>query len=691
MRLAAGASGAHGLATGRRVDYRAGVSDAPPPSAGAGAPEAQPSSRLGLAGAIGLLLLGATWAWWAWQDGAYFAVVLLPGTVLLCAGAALLIGFAPLRIDLRLSKPVIVALVALVALAAWAALSALWSPAPDTAVGDGQRIAVYALAFGLGVVVCNLLGPRMKLSLLPLAFAGAFAGVATIIALHGADRALDVLETDGTLDFPLGYRNANAAFFAVAMFPALGLAADRDYDWRLRALSLGTATLCIDLLLLSQSRASIPAMAIALVVYTLASPYRVCALCWLLLATLPALGVLPALTDLYHAAGDAGDRLLGLTDEMQHAAAMTALTSIVAIAVGAVAAFFERRLPGVGRNPARGNRAVLIGLAGLALAGLVGFVVAVGNPATWVSDRAHEFRYSGTPDLSGESSRFGLNLGSNRYDAWRVALLEVEDAPLNGGGGGAYQYAYLQRRDTPTQNLRDAHSVEMELLSELGIVGLVLFVVTLGAATIGVLRARKLGPAASGIGAIALASATYWLIHTSVDWFWPYPAVTAPVLGLLGCACAPAVRAQVRSRARSPFRIGVIVAVVLLAMSAVPPFLSQRYVDDAYDEWRTDLPRAYDDLDRARSLNRLSDLPLLAEGSIAQASGDQDRALSAFREAEAKRPEEWATHYLLAELQLRSDRAAARDQIRQALSLNPLDPQIRALARKLDVPVEPSA
>ena len=190
----------------------------------------------------------------------------------------------------------IVALVALVLLALWSLASALWSPAPDTAVGDAQRIAVYALAFGLGIVVCNLLGPRMKLSLLPLAFAGAFAGVATIIALHGADRALDVLETDGTLDYPLGYRNANAAFFAIAMFPALGLASDRDLDWRLRAVSLGSATLCIDLLLLSQSRASIPAMLVALFVYLVASPYRVRALCWLALAVLPALGILPALT-----------------------------------------------------------------------------------------------------------------------------------------------------------------------------------------------------------------------------------------------------------------------------------------------------------------------------------------------------------------------------------------------------------
>ena len=149
------------------------------------------------------------------------------------------------------------------------------------------------------------------------------------------------------------------------------------------------------------------------------------------------------------------------------------------------------------------------------------------------------------------------------------------------------------------------------------------------------------------------------------------------------------MRAQVRSRGRSPLRIGIVVALVLLAVSAVPPFLSQRYVDDAYAEWRTDLPRAYDDLEPPRSLNRLSDLPLLAEGSIAQASGDRERALAAFREAEAKRPEEWATHYLLAELLMRSDRAAAREQIRQALELNPLDVQIQALAKQ--APGRPSS
>ena len=225
----------------------------------------------------------------------------------------------------------------------------------------------------------------------------------------------------------------------------------------------------------------------------------------------------------------------------------------------------------------------------------------------------------------------------------------------------------------------------MELLSELGIVGLALFIIAVVAAVLGVLRARRLGPSAAALAAIALASTGYWLVHTSVDWFWPYPAITAPILALLGCACAPAVRTQRRQPGPPLARIGVVAALALLALSAVPPFLSQRYVDDAYAGWRTDLDRAYDDLDRARSLNRLSDLPLLAEGSIAKAAGDRTRALAAFREAAEKRPEEWATHYLLAELLARSDPSQAREQIRTALELNPLAFNVRALARSLGV------
>ncbi len=643
---------------------------------------ARQTPRLEPAAWLALAVLSFVWSWWAWQKGAYFGVVLLPGAIVLCIATLLLVRSAPWRVDLGLSPPVVVTITALTALGIWTLLSALWSPAPDVAVGDGQRVLVYALAFGLGLALCNLLGPQLKLSLVPLAAAAAFAGLITAVTLATSGSPAAVLERAGTLEFPLGYRNAEAAFFGIALFPALGLAADRALDWRIRAAAAGTATLCIDLFLLAQSRGSMPAMALALVVYTLASPYRVRAISWLGLVALPALAIIPALTSLF----DAADGGLGapVLDEMHRAGLIALLTTIAGAGLGAVCARFEDRIPGLGSHTGDSNRRVAVALAATVAVLAVGFVAAVGDPVHWLGDRADEFREGGSPDLSGESSRFTFNAGSDRYDIWRVALDEAASDPLFGDGAGGFQYAYLRERETPTQNLRDAHSVELEALSELGLPGLALLVTALVAMTIGVVRAGTLGPSAATLSAIALASGGYWLVHASVDWFWAYPAITAPVIALAGSACAPAIRALHRRSTRS-WRGWLIGGLAVLAVSAIPPWLSERYVNDAYASWRTNLTRAYDDLDNARRLNALTDTPLLAEGAIARAAGDRERALVALREAVDQRPEEWAAHYLLAELQARSNPAVARNEIRVALELNPLDAQIQALATRLGV------
>ena len=212
---------------------------------------------------------------------------------------------------------------------------------------------------------------------------------------------------------------------------------------------------------------------------------------------------------------------------------------------------------------------------------------------------------------------------------------------------------------------------------------LALLLTVLIAAFWGIVRVRRRSAAAAGLAATALASGAYWLAHSSLDWFWPYPALTAPFLFVVGAASAAGlgVAAQVPIRRR----VALVAALAALGLSAVPPFLSERYVDQAYAEWRTDLGAAYDDLDRAQELNRLSNAPILAEGAIATAAGDRRRALVAFEEAADKRPEEWAAHYLLAKLELRSDPGTARREIRIALDLNPLERRSRALARQLGV------
>lgn len=630
---------------------------------------------------LALVLLTGLWVFWGWRKGAYFGTIFLPGLIVMCVGAALLIRFAPWRIRPRLSLPMVIAFSALTALGCWALLSALWSPAPDLAIGNGQRILGYAIAFGLGALLCNLLNARMNLVLAPAAIAGAGVGLITAFVMLASDPKT-VLEADGTLQFPLGYRNAEAAFFAICLFPAITLAADRTLDWRLRAAALGTSTLCIDLAILAQSRASLPAVLVALIVFAVASPMRVRALSWLGLAALAAVPVIPAMSALFSASGD-GIRDVG--GQLHTAALITLFTTVAAVALGALAARNETRLPGLGRDSARGNRTVARGMIGLAVLAFVVFLVAAGNPFTWVGDRVDEFRNAGTPDLSAEGTRFGFNAGSNRYDAWRVALSDAGDDPLFGDGGGGYRYSYLQKRHAETQNIHDAHSVELEVLAEYGVVGLILLIGAVGGAFVGAYRSRPLGPTARLISAAALASGAYWLVHTSVDWFWPYPAITAPVMALLGSAAAPVTRVVGR-RSTRPWRWWAIGALVVLALSTIAPYLSDLYINKSREELSSDPQVAIADLNRAHDLNPLDNFPLLRKGFIQSVTGDSQGALASYREAADLRPEDYASHYLIAQLEATRNPGLAQNEIRVALELNPLDAKVRQLATRLGIP-----
>jgi tetratricopeptide (TPR) repeat protein len=317
------------------------------------------------------------------------------------------------------------------------------------------------------------------------------------------------------------------------------------------------------------------------------------------------------------------------------------------------------------------------------LAGSIAFVAGVGNPVDWIDKRVSQLSSGREPNLGGQSNRFSeLNAATQRPEIWRVALLDAREHPLLGEGGGGFLYSYLRERprNSPV-SVRDAHSVELENLSEFGVPGLLLFAGAIAAAGVGVMRARRLGGEPAWLSIFALTAGAYWLAHASLDWFWPYPAVTAPVLALLGSACAPALRIA-GDAPRGQGRRWLTAGAVALAISAIPPFLSHRYVDDAYDEWRSDPSRAYDDLDRAQTLDPLSADPVLAEGAIARANRDRARAIDAFRQAARIRPEEWAAHYNLAELYARSSPRLARLELAIAKRQNPHDPEVLALEER---------
>ncbi len=510
--------------------------------------------------------------------------------------------------------------------------------------------------------------------MLPLVAAAAIAAIATLVTLALADAPLSYLEEDGTLQYPLGYRNANAAFFLVALWPALALAGSPRVAKAIRVGAFVAATACIQIALLSQSRGSIIGAGAAIVVYVLAARNRLAAVAWLLLAILPAAPTVFDSVALFDAA-KVSENLEPAVDEMNSAGASGLARLALAAVVCLVALWIE---PRIGISHKVGNRVLAAAVVVMA----VGVVVAIGNPITWAGDRATEF-FEGEPDLSESSSRLTLNAGSNRSEIWRVAVEASGDDPVFGLGGGGFQFHFNRERDDPGQLARDAHSVELEMLSELGVVGLALFGIAMVGAFGAAIRARKLGPAAAQLSCGALAAGAYWLAHTSIDWFWPYPAVTAGALALLGAASGPSLLAAAGA-ARPGGRRALIAAAAVFIALLVPPMLSELLVERSFDTFRVDPDQTYEDLDLARDLNPLSDQPALSEGAIALALHDRARSIDAFREAIREHPEEYAGHFFLAKIYAKTDPDLARAELAAVEELNPLEPKIDAIRRQIE-------
>jgi O-antigen ligase len=185
--------------------------------------------------------------------------------------------------------------------------------------------------------------------------------------------------------------------------------------------------------------------------------------------------------------------------------------------MAAVAALHARdgrsgRLPFAGRLPAVAAAALALGLLGLVVGAL--------------GER-------GDDGPAGEPSRL-TEVGSRRYDYWRVALDEYTGHPIGGLGSGGFRAAWRRER-TVNEGTLEVHSLPIEMGLELGLPGLLGYFLLVGGVGVAAVRALSSGaPIAAG----ASAAAVVWLIHSTIDWDWQVPAVTLPALLLAGALVA---------------------------------------------------------------------------------------------------------------------------------------------------------
>ena len=85
------------------------------------------------------------------------------------------------------------------------------------------------------------------------------------------------------------------------------------------------------------------------------------------------------------------------------------------------------------------------------------------------------------------------------------------------------------------ENVRDAHSLELETFAELGLVGVALLAALLTGVALATRAALRADDALAAGPAAALAA---WAFHSAIDWDWEMPALTLVAVVLAGALLA---------------------------------------------------------------------------------------------------------------------------------------------------------
>lgn len=577
--------------------------------------------------------------------------------------------------QLGLSKLALAAIGLLALFVVWTALSLIWTESAERTAVELARVLTYLGIFALAL---SLRGSREPGAL--VAAVAAATVLITVLALlsrlhpawfPSADQtARFLVDSRERLSYPLNYWNALGALVAIGMPLVLHVSATARLVV-VRALAAAALPAMALVLFFTLSRGGIAAAALGLALFLVVVSDRTPKLLTLAFAGLGA-GVLVAIAvgseALRHgldnsAAHSQGDELL--------------LWSIVVCAVVGLlhgllsAALAAGRRPGWTSPSRRTSTIVLVSLAVVVVIGAL-----AAHAPHRLSTAIDEFKGGGQAGHG--TSRLGSFAGESRYALWKSAVHENATAPLIGTGSGTFEY-WWDRDAAGTEAVHDAHSLYLQTLGELGIVGLAIltaFVVAL----LGFGTAAVLGADAAQRSALAaaLAGVLAFFVTAIVDWSWQMPVLPAAMLILAAAVVmAPGALGGAEERAR---RLGVRVAVAAVGLIAIVaiavPLASTTFVRSSENEVRSgDLAAALEDARSAQNVEPAAATPRLQQALVLELQGNLSAAAAAARAATEREETNWRTWLVLSRVEAeRGNAAAALASYRKAKSLNPLSP-----------------
>ena len=581
----------------------------------------------------------------------------------------------------------------LAALAAWTLVSAAWAPSGETALSEFDLVALYLGIFVLTIVASRRANVEQWADGLALGIA-AVAVLALASRLRpglfpGSDDVAAVIPSSRSrLSYPIGYWNGLAALMALGV-PLLLRAALAGRSLIVRPLALAGVPVLAATIYLTSSRGGAVGAVVAGAVFVALSDRRWPALGAAAIAGLGSAIAVVALADRpYLVNGNTGSLA---NAQGRSAALLIAALCAATAATYAVALHYRSSL----RSPPVWAARALVATVAL---GLVVAFVASHPLRRFDHFRAPPANAAASSSVEATAHVFSSS-GSGRWQFWSAAGSEFVDHPLIGGGAGSFG-RWWDQHGSFAYTVEDAHSLYLETLGELGIVGFLLLLGVLCTGVVVIVRRAFRGRGRPEVVTPALVAAfAAYVLLAGIDWFWELPAVTAVAFVLLGLLVGPATeRAAQPQPVPSPPRdtsaprrsrlVPGVAALVLgwlvICAQALPLFAQLKIGESQAAVRSSQTSRALAAARAARALEPWAASPYLQLALVEEQAGSFATALASIDAAIRRDTTDWRLWLVKARLQVKAGRLnEARASLGRVHALNPRSPLLAPLYRFL--------
>jgi hypothetical protein len=211
----------------------------------------------------------------------------------------------------------------------------------------------------------------------------------------------------------------------------------------------------------------------------------------------------------------------------------------------------------------------------------------------------------------------------------------MESEPLTGTGSGTFEFWWTRNGET-TDIIRDAHSLYMQTLGELGIIGFLLLMAFLGTVIFAGARRLLTGGRDRPYVAAALAGALAFCLTAAFDWIWQNPVlpIALVLLATVLLSTDSPENAEAEPALRGPLRIGFAIAALAAIIAIAIPLASTTLLRESETEARAgDLEVALEDARSAQNAMPGAAGPRLQQALVLEELGEVAAASAAAREA----------------------------------------------------------